>query len=172
MWPMGHLGVAYCLYTLGVRLRADSPPARGPSLALVVGSQLPDLVDKPLAWGFDLLPTGRTLAHSLLVLVPLCLAVTAYAYSRDQTESAVGFSVGILSHPFIDALPVLWRPERSPDFLLWPSLPVEPPEGSLSVVGLFLDSLSKPYFWSQLVVFGIAVVLWTRHRRARLSDGS
>ena len=86
MWPIGHIGIAYLLYAAATRLRFDEIPTPGPTVALLVGALFPDLVDKPLAWYLNVLPTGRTLAHSLLVLVPLCLAVYLVAryYARAE----------------------------------------------------------------------------------------
>jgi hypothetical protein len=54
MWPPGHLAVAYLLVSWGRRIRGDSPVTAGTMLALAVASQLPDLLDKPLAWVFAL----------------------------------------------------------------------------------------------------------------------
>ena len=34
-------------------------------LALAIGTQLPDLIDKPLTYQFAVLPSGRSLGHSL-----------------------------------------------------------------------------------------------------------
>ena len=163
MWPLGHAAVAYLLYSLSHRGRFDAPPELGPLVALAVGSQFPDLVDKPLAWYLGQLPTGRTLAHSLLVLVPLSVLVVLVARRYDRTEYGVAFGVGALSHATVDALPVLWNEDASADFLLWPLVSVEAyEEGAPSVVSLFLDSLSEPYFLSEFVLAAVAFALWRR----------
>ncbi|PSP22600.1 metal-dependent hydrolase [Halobacteriales archaeon QH_10_65_19] len=129
MWPWGHLAVAYLLSTGYVRARFDRPIRGGPVLWLALDSQLPDLVDKPLAWYVRTLPTGRSLAHSLLVVVPL--AVLAYVLARrvGRRESGAVFGIGVLSHVLSDALPALWNPDATASFLLWPALPVTPYEG-------------------------------------------
>lgn len=163
MWPWGHLAGAYVLYTVSTRKRFDEPPAHGPVLVLVFASLLPDLVDKPLAWYLGVLPTGRTLAHSLVVLVPLSIAVYHLACRYDRREHGVAFAVGVFSHAALDALPALWNPEANAAFLLWPLVPVEGYErGSPSVVELFLASLGEPYFLSEFVLLALAVVLWRR----------
>ena len=63
MWPWGHLGVAYLLYSLYSRGRFRRPPRPEPTLAVVFGSQFADLVDKPLAWGLG--PPRRSNARTL-----------------------------------------------------------------------------------------------------------
>lgn len=167
MWPIGHIGIAYLLYAAATRLRFDEIPTPGPTVALLVGALFPDLVDKPLAWYLNVLPTGRTLAHSLLVLVPLCLAVYLVARYYDRAEYGFAFGLGAISHTLIDAAPVLWNDEATANFLLWPLIPVETygEEGSPSVIELFMNSLSDPYFLSEFVFLGLALMLWNYHRK-------
>ncbi len=161
MWPMGHVAIAYLLYTLSTRVRFETSPAAGPAIVVVFGSLFPDLVDKPLAWYVGVLPTGRSLAHSLLVLVPLCLVVYIVARARDREEYAVAFAIGALSHSLVDALPVLWDESASTSFLLWPYWSVGPYEdGAPGVLELLQASLSDPYFLSEFVLLAVAVVLW------------
>lgn len=166
MWPMGHVGIAYILYVVATRARFDQTPSRGPTVVLVFGSLFPDLVDKPLAWYLGVLPTGRTLAHSLLVLVPLCAVVYLGTRYYDRAEYGVAFGIGALSHSLVDAVPVLWDEEASANFLLWPLLPIEEYEdGPPTILALLSESLSEPYFLSEFLFLGIAVVLWNRHRK-------
>ncbi|MXV60994.1 metal-dependent hydrolase [Natronorubrum sp. JWXQ-INN-674] len=163
MWPLGHAAVAYLCYTVATRARFDAPPAHIPVLVLVFGSQFPDLVDKPLAWYLGVIPTGRTLAHSLLVLAPLSIAVYALASRYGRSEYGIAFAIGALSHSLVDALPALWGDTASAEHLLWPVTPVEPYEtGAPSVLQLFQDSLGDPYFLSEFVLAAIAFVLWRR----------
>ena len=163
MWPLGHVAVAYLCYTIATRARFDAPPAHIPALLLVFGSQFPDLVDKPLAWYLGVIPTGRTLAHSLLVLVPLSVAVLAISSHYDRGEYGIAFAIGALSHSVVDALPVLWGVDGSADHLLWPITPVEAYEsGAPSVIALLQDSLGDPYFLAEFVLAAIAFTLWRR----------
>ncbi|WP_436342981.1 metal-dependent hydrolase [Natronorubrum sp. FCH18a] len=164
MWPLGHVAVAYLCYTLATRARFDAPPAHVPALILVVGSQFPDLVDKPLAWYLGMIPTGRSLAHSLLLLVPLSIAVSLVADRHDRGEYGIAFAIGALSHTFVDVLPVIWNPETSPNQLLWPITPVEPyPSGPPTVLGLLQESITEPYFLLEFVLAAVAFTLWRRH---------
>ncbi|MCU4751806.1 metal-dependent hydrolase [Halobacteria archaeon AArc-curdl1] len=180
MWPLGHAAVAYLLYSLWTRTTQNGATFRQPgaegsaSIAvafLLIGSQFPDLVDKPLAWYFGMLPTGRTLAHSLLFLVPVVLVVGAVTARHDRLEREYGivFAIGAISHVLVDAVPALWG---GGDWyhLLWPLTPVEPYEsGAPSVIDLFVSSLGDPYFLLEFVLAGIAFVVWYRDGRPGLS---
>ncbi|WP_339104184.1 metal-dependent hydrolase [Haloterrigena salinisoli] len=164
MWPLGHVAVAYLCYTIATRARFDAPPAHVPALLLAFGSQFPDLVDKPLAWYLTVLPTGRSLAHSLLLLVPLSIAVSLVAARYDRTECGIAFGIGAISHTLVDVLPMVWDAETRPNQLLWPITPVEPYEGGPpTVLGLLRDSLTEPYFLAQWVLAAVAFTYWRRH---------
>lgn len=166
MWPWGHFGVAYLCYTLYARKRLDRLPDALPVLALAAGSQLPDLVDKPLAWTFDVLPGGRTLAHSLLFAVAVLPSVYWLARRVDRPDAAVAFAVGHLSHLVADVPPSVLRgggelPTTA--YLLWPLLeapPEEPVAGLLDAI-LTYYALGS-YEWLQVGLFALAVVAWYR----------
>jgi len=51
---------------------------------LLFATQLPDLVDKTLGWSLDVLPSGRSLAHSLFTTVLLVFIVSLIG-RRKQT---------------------------------------------------------------------------------------
>jgi len=160
MWPVGHTSVAYLLYAGITRQRFDTGPGSVAAVLVGVGSLLPDIVDKLLAWHLGVLPTGRSLFHSSLVLVPFVLAVAVLARRRGSGEYAVAFGVGALPHPLFDAAPALWSPETA-TFLLWPLLPVTPYEGAPpTVVELLRSSLGDPYFLLEFLLLGLAVAVW------------
>ncbi|QFU83263.1 metal-dependent hydrolase [Natronorubrum aibiense] len=164
MWPIGHVAVAYLCYTVATRARFDAPPAHVPALVLVLGSQFSDLVDKPLAWYLAVLPTGRTLAHSLFVLIPLTTAIIVLASRYDRREYGIAFSIGALSHVLVDVTPALWGVRESATHLLWPAIPVEEYEqGPPTILALLQDSLGQPFFLSEFVFAAVALVLWRRH---------
>ncbi|WP_158056466.1 metal-dependent hydrolase [Halorussus halophilus] len=131
MWPWEHLAVGYLCYSLFARVRYGRAPRAVPVVALAVGTQFPDLVDKPLAWTFGVLPSGHSLAHSALVAVPLALlAVTLgrRAAARNPTSDFRGagtaFAVGYLSHLPGDVFyPVIVGGKPNVGFLLWPLVP-------------------------------------------------
>lgn len=171
MWPWEHAAVAYIGYSIVSRLRDHAHPSAGSTLAVLVGSQLPDLIDKPLAWWLHLLPSGRSLGHSLLFALPVCLLVILVAHQRSRTELSIAFGIGYLSHlpgdVFYPAL-VGGRPEYR--FLLYPVVPregyVEPGVlGKLiGQLGKFIAFLQTPrgtlYLGAELALIGIAVWLW------------
>lgn len=85
MWPWGHLAVGYLLYSAAVRLRTGRPPRAAAVVLLLAGTQLPDVVDKPLAWVYHVVPQGYAVGHSVFVAVPVGLvaALGGIAYGRS-----------------------------------------------------------------------------------------
>lgn len=169
MWPWGHLAVAYLLYTLYTRGRYGRPPRSGPAIALAVGSQFPDLIDKPLAWWLGVLPGGRTLAHSLLFAAVLFPGVYALGIRLDRLEAATAFAIGHLSHLLADLPPLLLAGYlRGSEFLLWPLLaqPTFAPDDTLFDAPAGLEAVSLTladpavYGRFQIALFVLAAVVW------------
>ncbi|WP_254274291.1 metal-dependent hydrolase [Haloarcula marina] len=125
VWPWEHLAVGYLCFSLLLRVRGRRPRTMG-VVAVAVGSQFPDLVDKPLGWGTTLLPSGTSLAHSLLFAVPVSILVVLA--TRDRYPSAgTGFALAYLAHLPCDALYGLaFGHHPRLGFLLWPLVPIEP----------------------------------------------
>jgi len=162
MWPLGHAAVAYLGYAGLRHARGTAAPELGVVVALLVGSQLPDLIDKPLSWGLGVLPTGRSLAHSFVVLLPLLAVGLLLAIRWNRAEYGIAVGVGAVLHVLADSLPSLWTDEGVA-FLLWPLLAVEPYEsGAPTVGGLLADSLGSPYLLVEFGLAALAVVIW-RH---------
>jgi len=168
MWPIGHISGAYILYTAIARAHGDTVSVQAGGVArtggvvfvLGFGALFPDLVDKPLGWYLGVLPAGRTLAHSLLFLIPFCAILFLLARRYGRPEYGVAFAVGALSHAVLDAVPALWG-AASPNSLLWPLLVVEPyPGGPPTILGLLRSSLSEPYFLFEFVLLAIAFAAW------------
>src|SRR6056297_375011 len=128
MYPHGHFLLAalpLLAYTAGRYRRLP----RGYTLLLVfLATQLPDLVDKPLAWTFGVLPSGRMFAHSLVISVPVLSLGCVLAVRRGWGRPAVVFSLTYLSHIVGDFYPILWRGTEYYFFpnLFWPLLPANP----------------------------------------------
>lgn len=170
MWPWEHLAFAYLLYSPAVRARGGSPPGGAAVLALAVGTQFPDVVDKPLAWGLGVVPV---LTHALAVAVPLVAAGVLLARRRGRTELGVAFGVGYLSHLAGDVLyPLLTGGPPGGAFLLWPfvDLPAAGRPGLVASVAYYFRRyvafLSTPYgraYAAVEVVFLVAAALaWVR----------
>jgi hypothetical protein len=161
MWPLGHAAVAYLCYTGYCRAERRVPESLA-VVALLIGSQFPDLVDKPLSWSLGVLPTGRSLAHSLLVVGPLVGVVYLLAKRSGRAECGIAFGIGALAHLLADSLPALWGGDTA-SYLLWPLLAVEPYEsGPPSILGLLIDSLGQPYLLAEFVLAALAVAVWQR----------
>jgi hypothetical protein len=169
MYPWGHLGVAYLLYSLYAHARFGRAPRPEPALAVVAGSQLADVIDKPLAWWFGILPTGRSLAHSLFFAAALVVVVYAVGFALGRLETATAFVIAHLSHLAADIPPraLLGYPHET-EFLVWPLLDqptfrfhdrlFEPPAAVELVVGPFTNPLL--FFLFEWVLLGLAMALW------------
>jgi hypothetical protein len=172
--PWGHLAFGYLVYSLGGRLVHGRPPVSAPTLLLAVGTQVPDLIDKPLNWWFGVLD-GRGIGHSVLVMVPVCLLVYLVARRYDRGHLGGAFAVGTLTHLFSDAWLALVAGEvrAGAPYLLWPLLPA--PTYEKDSVFDHLDQLTESlqslpwsspagvaasWFGLQLVALTALVVLW------------
>lgn len=163
MWPIGHASVAYLLYALSTRSRFDGPPTHVPTVVVGFAALLPDLIDKSLAWQFGVLPGGRTLTHSLFVLLPLSAAVYAVSRRYGSEEYGVAFALGTISHTLLDAVPVLWEPTTPWEGLFWPLLSMGsggPDEAVPTILDLLRASLTEPYFLSEFLLLAVALLVW------------
>lgn len=169
MLPWGHLAVGYLMYVLGCQLgRKGGPPAPEVGTLLVaVGTQFPDLVDKPLGWTVNILPSGRSLGHSVLVAL-VVLAVLWVLVSRIDAWSSFGvraFGTGYLSHLFADSIfPFLGGGVGEITFLFWPVIPQPAVTGpDVSIVTYLIQTAGAPRSLFQWGLFAIALVVWYRH---------
>jgi len=105
MLPWGHAAVGYLCYSFIVRVRDRRAPTGPAVLTLAVGTQLPDLIDKPLAWSLGILPSGRSLGHSLLFAVLLTIVVWVVAQRYDRQREVSALMVGHLLHVLADSTP-------------------------------------------------------------------
>ncbi|MFC6726824.1 metal-dependent hydrolase, partial [Halobium palmae] len=106
MMPWGHFLVAFVPFAAYRVARGRRPDADSVFL-LLVATQFPDLVDKPLAWTLGVFPSGRLLAHSVVFAVPLVLIVSAAAWHRSRPDLGALFTFGYLSHLYTDSLGLL-----------------------------------------------------------------
>jgi hypothetical protein len=144
-------------------------------VVLTVATQLPDLIDKPLAYSVGVLPEGRSLAHSLLVAVPLC--VLALGLARRETgwrsRSGVAFVAGYATHLLGDSIwDLLALRAEGLTFLVWPLL-AAPDYDTTSFDGhvtQFVESVGRlgagelTPFLLEWLLFGLMVGLWLWHR--------
>lgn len=124
MWPWGHLAVGYLVYSLFSRLQLGSRPQSINVIAVAIGTQFPDFLDKPLSYTFHFLPEGRSLAHSILFILPFCLIVIVAARRYGKYQLGVGFTIGYLTHPLADSyLDILQGNWSKLSFMVYPILP-------------------------------------------------
>lgn len=127
MYPIEHFVVAVIPVVAYVLVRDRRlPPLRLFGL-IFVGSQFPDLIDKPLAHQFYLLPSGRVFVHSLPIAIPMCCLVAWYAWRTDRPRAGGAFIFACLSHLVADNWRALSPPNPAlSNDLLWPFRPATP----------------------------------------------
>ncbi|MEJ5186278.1 MAG: metal-dependent hydrolase [Candidatus Geothermincolales bacterium] len=131
MWIMAHAGFASAVFAAGVRLSKESWDEKRKATAFrwfLLGSLLPDLVDKPLGkvifGGY--FQNGRIFFHTLLVL-SLFLAVGVILWRKGDIR-VISLAAGMAVHLLLDGL---WT---FPETAFWPLLgpfPRFPEKGSL-----------------------------------------
>lgn len=150
MWPWEHLAFGYLAFSAYSRVRTGRAPRSDAVVILGIATQLPDLVDKPLAWSLSVLPSGHSLAHSLLTALPLSALALVLAHRARRTDIGVAFTVGYLSHLAGDIIyPVAIGATPSFDFLLWPLVSVPPDHSNLGLLLRF-----RRYFRDYLAHLG------------------
>ncbi|MFW5934758.1 MAG: metal-dependent hydrolase [Halolamina sp.] len=176
MWPWDHAAVGYLLVSGLSRLLWAEPPSRRVGGVAVFAAVLPDLIDKPLSWGLGVLPSGRSLAHSLLLTAPVLALLLTLAVAFGRRKLTAAFVVAYLSHLAGDvAYPLLVDGDLVVGFLLWPLVPVSTSGSGAGVpyladlVGDFLAVLASPrgaiYLAVDVLVLGLAAVVWWQDRR-------
>lgn len=124
MYWTGHITVGYLAYVVFSRVTDRPTPDRSVLTAIIAGSIFPDLIDKPLAWHFGILASGRSLMHSLLTLSVVAVVVLSLAAAYDRRAAGLAFILTSMVHPFGDAYRTILT-EGTTAFLLWPLDPVQ-----------------------------------------------
>ena len=141
MMPFGHIGIPLIPFLF------QKDPDWDIRL-LILGSLLPDIIDKPL--GHLILPenNGRIFAHTLVFAVLILLAALAY-------RPLMPLSLGISIHHILDG--VFLYPKSA----LWPLLGgFEPTDYRLME---WLYAFLEPYVMVE-ELFGIIIILLAAHR--------
>jgi hypothetical protein len=131
MLPLGHAALGYLLYAGYVCASTDRLPLRYTIVPLAIGTQLPDLVDKPLAY-LDMLTYGRSLAHSVFFMAAATVLVwQATIRLNERFEpgwraavcqgTPLAFAIGYAGHLVGDAYGAVVAGDPSQSrFLLYP----------------------------------------------------
>lgn len=166
MWPPGHLAVGYIAYSLGRRVYTGHSPSSVATVVLAFATQLPDLADKPLSWTLGVLPTGRSLSHSVFTATILTAVVYWLAHRSDRPALVSAFAIGYWSHLLGDLYAAVIAGEAESNwFWLWPLVPQE---GYATRPSLRMYAESVGLYGVALLVylglFGlVAGVVWARN---------
>jgi hypothetical protein len=171
MFFFGHLGIGS---KMAYPWRDKLPRA-----ALLLGTILPDLIDKPVYYSVaavigrdaasqSLISGTRTFAHTLLFLI----AIVLIAYLRKSRWLAA-LAIGIITHHLIDLIGdevqlrlSLITPGTGPDgfqALLWPLLGWGFPTSSSTMIG-HGSQIINPWVFAGEVI-GISILLWDYRKR-------
>jgi hypothetical protein len=169
MLPHGHLAVGYLLYAGYTSARYRRRPGELAVVFVALGTQLPDLIDKPL-WWLGVLPTGRSLAHSVLFALPLVAVVAVGLYrATERWDAGTGFGVGYLSGILGDGFPFFLQGTLAGDlvevsFLFWPlSLPADRLFDLLGVTPAVAGAVARKRAWTAATLpAGAELELWLR----------
>ncbi|WP_299235630.1 metal-dependent hydrolase [Natronomonas sp.] len=166
MLPWGHAAVGYLCYAALCRYSDGARPGGTAVVALAVGTQFPDLLDKPLAWYLGVLPSGRSLGHSVLVAAVLAAIVYRLAAEYGRPELGVAFVVGHGTHLAGDSVYRIAAGEFGElRFFLWPVVSQSGGSGTGYTILEALIELSKtPAGIFESLLFLATTGLWISHR--------
>lgn len=146
MRPIEHFIVAIMPVGAVILLLTRQRPPASVIGAAFIGSQFPDVIDKPLAFYTGIIPSGRVFMHSLPIAIPFLLTVGVYGWQTNHNTLSLAFVFGHLSHIIADTYQTLRgpNPTLSPD-LFWP----------------FVDPITRPEIPHWAGPNSINVHLWT-----------
>jgi membrane-bound metal-dependent hydrolase YbcI (DUF457 family) len=164
MFILGHLGIG--LKTAGP-FRRDLPLK-----PLLLGTLLPDLIDKPLYYGLSFATGGhglglisgtRTFGHTLVFTASLAIFGAA-----RRSKVAAALALGSATHLFLDVVSDVFtrRADFSLRVLAWPLLGWRFPAYAYGGLGEHLGHVREPFFfYTELLGAAILLVEWRRARR-------
>lgn len=174
MWPWEHLAFGYLLYSAYAKTRTNERLEGRSVWLLVVFTQLPDLVDKPLAWTFGFVSDGTAICHSIFFVAPVLLVASILASRWSLTAIVPAITIGWTSHLLGDVLYPFLVGGDSIAFsvLLWPLVKThQPPEAGFvpklfELATSFSAYLGTPeggiYILLELLFVGLTVAVWVR----------
>ena len=185
MWPTSHVAIGYLLYFGYTQRRFRCPPAKVPTLFVIIGSLVSDIIDKPLSLA-GVLTEGRAFGHSLLFILPLIGLVGGIIYwRRSETEPAIAFGLSSIAATIFDGVqqfiqgPLVGDIEEV-SFWLWPiDVPAEMIVAFLSQLPVAGYVISNKAAWTaqnlpqqpelgiwirafELSITGVALIVWFR----------
>jgi len=156
------------LWHLGATVLIVRYVFRDPAMDLrwvLVGSILPDLIDKPIGSVFfhDTFGTHRLFAHS--IVFPITAFALVLLVTRRDTErrrGSIGLVIGVFVHLLLDAA---WA---TPEAFWWPFFGWEfPTVFESDLLSLLQRMLSDPVVWvGEAIGAAYLVMLWRRYLSA------
>lgn len=123
---------------------------------LMIGSLLPDIIDKPIGQLLfrETLSNGRIFSHTILFLV-LIIVVGLYLHQRHRKSWLLVLSFGAFTHLILDQM---WR---TPQTLFWPLFGFAFDRINLTewLPNIFNRLLTDPELYIPELA-GIAIILW------------
>jgi len=164
MLPWTHAAVGYLLLSALSRRRRGRPPGDAAAVAVGVGTQLPDLIDKPLAWHAGVLPAGRSASHSLLALGLVAAVAVALARRGALAETTgTALVVGYAAHLAGDAVgPLLAGELGEVGYLAWPLVAVDGGGAGYSIFAFLLATEPTPSVLAGVALTAVGAVRWWR----------
>lgn len=105
MMPWEHIAVAYVTYSLVRHVTSRAPPTSWEAFTIGLASLLPDLIDKPLAWGLGVFSSGYAVGHSIFFAVLLSLVVYRVTLARSRERAGQAFALAYPLHLIADVVP-------------------------------------------------------------------
>jgi len=179
MWPWEHAALGYLLLSILARLLWNRSPSDAETLAVLVGTQFPDLLDKPLGWVLEVFPSGVSVGHSVFVAPVVCVSLLSLGVLIDRHREALAFSLGYLSHlPADVGYGALTGGQVNPSVVLWPVAVIDV-RGETPVllfvrslfdnyVELIASGLSNQFLVFEVVFLAVAATLWVLDGRPGL----
>jgi hypothetical protein len=154
---LGHAGIALgAAYLIERAVSGDGSPLWDYRLVLVA-ALIPDIIDKPLSLAGVV--AGRAVGHSLLLLLPLALALV-WLVGRGRLSPAilaVPFGMGV--HLILDQI---WG---TPDAMLWPLLGIPGPEPFWTLEQFLGALVTEPYIYGgEILGSAVIVAVVVKHR--------
>ncbi|SDD39930.1 metal-dependent hydrolase [Natrinema hispanicum] len=171
MWPWEHALFGYLVYSAVCHAHYRDAPGEYEAAVVLIASVLPDVVDKTLAWQFDVFHSGYALAHSIFITVPLVTIAGLVAREYGRPALGLAFAIGYPLHLVGDVIPsYISSGEWTISHLLWPVVIIEGRdhggllEGFRHNFGPYLAEVlalePTPYLLVQVGIALTAVGLW------------
>ena len=165
MLILGHAGITLGAATLAAGVASYRQPGESwfAKLShyidirfLLVGSLLPDIIDKPVGQYFfrETFNNGRIFSHTILFLVVVS-AIGYYVFKRHRNVWMLSLAAGTLMHLVLDEM---WN---TPATLFWPFMGVSFPAVELTGwAASILEALfSEPFLYITEAV-GLVILVW------------